>query len=497
MGEPCDAAAALDPCVMVIIGATGDLAGRKLGPAVWHLRCEGRLPGNFAILGVSRRDRSDDWFRDFLRRSLRQHGGGRFDEQAFAELAGRLFHQAADLSDPAAVRRLGGRLRELQQRHGLAPNVLFYLATPAQQFEPTVAALAEGGMVPRENGWARVIVEKPFGYDLESARRLNATLQRVFGERNSFRIDHYLGKETVQNLLVLRFSNSIFELMWNREHVDHVQITAAESIGIEGRGGFFEQTGILRDIAQNHLMQLLTLTAMEPPAGGSPDGIRDEKVKVIRSLRRLTNRDVVAAQYAAGSVEGEAVAGYRQEEGVAPDSGVETYLAFRASVETWRWAGVPFYLRCGKRLARKATEIAIQFHRPPLSLFRQMGVEKAEPNRLVIRIQPDEGIALMFGGKAPGPEVCVQPVKMDFSYGASFGRRLPDAYERLLLEVLAGDTTQFLRRDEVEEAWEFYKPLMDAWRAGDKPLAFYEAGSWGPAEADRLPAESGDVWKAP
>ncbi|MCG3181677.1 MAG: Glucose-6-phosphate 1-dehydrogenase 2 [Phycisphaerae bacterium] len=484
------AARRADPCLLVIFGATGDLTARKIAPALWSLATQGRLPPGLAVVGYGRSELSDDAFRGHIAGAVKADPAS----DGWKDFADRLFYHRGRYDDLDSHRALGRRLAELRQGRS-ADNTLFYLATPASAFEPIIRALGDAGLVPGQAGWTRIIVEKPFGRDLASARQLNDTLGGVFGEANSFRIDHYLGKETVQNLLVLRFANAIFELMWNREQVDHVQITAAEQLGVEQRAGFFEQTGILRDIAQNHLMQLLCLTAMEPPAAPDADAIRDEKVKVIRSLRRLTARDVVAGQYGPGAVEGRSVPGYREEPDVAADSSADTFLAMRAYVDNWRWAGVPFYLRCGKRLARKVTEIAIQFRRPPLSLFAQLGVDRLASNRLVIRVQPDEGISLLVGSKIPGPEVRIQPVKMDFRYGTSFGGRVPDAYERLVLDVMAGDATLFTRRDEVEQAWNYFAPILDAWERGDKSVVPYPAGSWGPADADRLLVSPEHAWR--
>ncbi|MDD4889146.1 MAG: glucose-6-phosphate dehydrogenase [Phycisphaerae bacterium] len=476
-----------EPCLMVIFGATGDLTARKLVPAISKLAQLDQLPDEFAVLGCSRGRRSDEEFRDYFREAVAEFGDKTaLDDPKFRRLAGRLFYEPADVSVLDEMHRLARRIEQLHKDYPLGNNVLFYLATPPQQFLPIIRGIGEVGLTNRPrasargSGWARIIVEKPFGTDLASAHELNEALRSVFGEANSFRIDHYLGKETVQNVMVMRFANSIFELMWNREHIEHVQITVAESIGVEGRGKFFEQTGLLRDVAQNHLMQLLTLVAMEPPAVGTPDGTRDEKIKVLRSLRPLTVEDVVAGQYAAGEIDGKPVPGYREEPDVAANSQTETFLAVRAFIDNWRWAGVPFYLRCGKRLPRKLTEIAVQFQHPPVNLFRSLDCPVHPANRLIIRIQPDEGIALEFGAKAPGPRLCIEPVSMDFRYRGTFGQPLADAYQRLLLDVMIGNSSLFLRYDAVESAWAYFQPVLDAWKAGQKRLALYRAGTWGP-----------------
>lgn len=485
-----------DSCLMVIFGASGDLAKRKLVPAVCNLCRLDQLPDDFAILGCSRSRLTDEQFREMFREAVAAFASSdAVSHPKFSQLRDRLFYQPADVSVAQEVHDLANRIAALEKQFRLAGNLLFYLATPAQQFERIVEAIGAAGLANRSAGWSRAIIEKPFGWDLASARSLNESLGRVFGEANTFRIDHYLGKETVQNVMVMRFANSIFELMWNREHIDHVDITVAEDLGVEGRGKFFEQTGILRDVAQNHMMQLLELIAMEPPAAGTPDGTRDEKAKVLRSLRPLALNDVVAGQYAAGAIAGRAVPGYRDEPDVAGDSTTETFLGIRAFVDNWRWAGVPFYLRCGKRLARKQTQIAIQFQRPPVDLFGDLGCRDQQANRLVIRIQPDEGIALQFGAKVPGPRLCIEPVTMDFKYGSAFEAPLPDAYQRLLLDVMRGNPSLFLRYDAVELAWQWFAPVMEAWAAGNKMLALYPAGSDGPT----LPADgvddSGSSWR--
>ena len=482
-----------EPCALVIFGATGDLTHRKLVPALYNLAHEGQLPNGFAIVGFARRPKTDGEFRAELRQAVEQHS--RFSPinpavwDTFAQ--GIVYHQA-EFGDPDGYTRLGKRLEQLDRERGTAGNRLFYLATAPTEFAAIIQQL--GAL--HQNGNARIIVEKPFGRSLETACELNRVLASVFEERQVFRIDHYLGKETVQNILALRFANEIFEPLWNQKYVDHVQITVAESLGVEGRGGYYDQSGALRDMVQNHMMQLLSLTAMEPPTGLGAEDIRDEKVKVLRSLRHISAADTVRGQYARGSIAGKLVVGYREEPKVAPDSRTETFVALKLFIDNWRWAGVPFYLRHGKRLPKQAAEIAIQFKAPPAVLFATETAVPLQPNVLVMRIQPDEGIAIRMNAKVPGTTVNIQPVKMDFRYGGSFGARSPDAYERLLHDALVGDATLFIRSDETETSWQLMDAILEGWRDAPPPFA-YEAGTWGPPEADVFIEMDGRTWRRP
>jgi glucose-6-phosphate 1-dehydrogenase len=493
-----------DPATLVIIGATGDLTRRKLVPAVFRLYQRRHLPPGFLVMGVSRTEMDEAAFRAEVTKAIAEHVGANTAPTPQAAEFAALFHYVAgDFAVPDTWPRLGARLAEVEGPTGRATNRLFYLATPPAAFAPILKGLADSRLVPREarhSPWARVVVEKPFGHDLESARALNTLIATIFDESQIYRIDHYLGKETVQNILVLRFGNGIFEPLWNRRHVDHVQITVAEEVGVEARAGYYEKAGVLRDMLQNHLMQLVSLVAMEPPVPYCGEPIRDEKVKVIRALKPLRPADVagavVRAQYGAGSIDGAAVPAYRAEPGVAPDSKTETWLAARLEIDNWRWAGVPFYVRSGKRMPRRATEIAVQFKAPPQQFFESVGADGLSANVLALRIQPDEGIALRFGAKRPGPDMKIQPVKMDFLYGSSFGTDVPDAYDRLLLDALLGDPSLFIRRDEIEGAWGWVQPILDAWGADPSiPLHPYEAGRWAPPEADRWIQADGREWR--
>jgi len=487
-----------EPATLVIFGATGDLTRRKLIPALFRLWEERQLPPMFRVVGVSRRPMSDAEFAADVLAAIGPEvptGGNEF--------AGLFRYVAGDFADPATWPRLSRTLAEIESATARPANRVFYLATPPESFEPILSGLAAEQLVPREarkSPWARVVVEKPFGHDLESAHELNRLISSTFDESQIFRIDHYLGKETVQNILVFRFGNGIFEPLWNRSHVDHVQITVAEEVGVGSRAGYYEKAGVLRDMLQNHLMQLVSLVAMEPPVPYRGESIRDEKVKVIRALKPLDPATVasqlVRAQYAAGSIDGVAVPGYLGESGVAPDSVTETWLSVRLEIDNWRWAGVPFYLRSGKRMPRRATEIAIQFKQPPQQLFEAVGPDGLSANVLALRIQPDEGISLRFSAKRPGPDIRTQPVKMDFMYGSSFGTDVPEAYERLILDALLGDASLFIRRDEIEGAWGWVQPILDHWAAAKvAPLPTYEAGHWGPPEADRWMAAGGREWR--
>jgi len=491
-----------DPVIFVLFGATGDLAHRKVFPALYQLWRTRLLPHEFSVVAVGRRPYTDEAFREEIRATL-----DRFcrvlplDREEWDELSERIVYHRGDFADPATYNGLAVRLDQLDVERGTRGNRIFYLATQPSAFAEIVAQLGRVGLdhERHEGGWRRVVIEKPFGRDLESAIRLNREVGKVFRERQVYRIDHYLGKETVRNLLVFRFGNGIFEPIWNRRHIDHVQITVAESIGIEGRGTFYEETGASRDFLQNHLLQLLSLVAMEPPATFEADALRDEKVKVIRAIGGLdaeqVHRDVVRGQYGPGWVAATPVAGYREEPGVDPQSETETFIAARLTIDDWRWSGVPFFLRMGKRLPKRATEIAIQFKEVPHQLFRESGSEP-EANLLAMRIQPDEGIMLRFGAKVPGLGIDVRNVTMDFTYGSAFQTDSPDAYETLILDALLGDASLFTRADEVEEAWSIVDPVINAWAAMPPPdFPNYEAGSWGPQAADDLIAREGRRWR--
>lgn len=487
------------PCAIVIFGATGDLTRRKLIPALFRMAREGLLPASLAIVGYARSEGDADRLRENFRKALKIDEG----DTIWQRFAQNVFYHRAGYDDPAGFRGLGELLAQLDRERGTAGNRLFYLATPPGVAAEIARHLGEAGLVPvpREGGpWARLVVEKPFGHDLASAAELNRRLAAVFDESQIFRIDHYLGKETVQNLLVFRFANRLFEPLWNQGHVDHVQITVSESLGVEGRGGYFEEAGILRDMVQNHLMQLLCLVGMEPPAVLEADAIRDEKVQLLRSIRPIRPQEAASmttrGQYGPGWVNGAEVPGYRSEAGVAPDSRTETYVALRLWVDNWRWAGVPFYLRAGKRLPKRVTEIAVEFKSVPRILFNRDPETPLAPNVLAIRIQPDEGISLRFAAKVPGLAVRIQPVRMEFNYSAAFGVEPPEAYERLLLDALLGDSTLFTRRDEVEAAWSIIDPILEGWqRDTTADLPIYAAGTWGPEAADAFIRADGRQWR--
>ncbi|MFV2062346.1 MAG: glucose-6-phosphate dehydrogenase [Chloroflexota bacterium] len=510
-----------DPCLVVIFGATGDLSHRKILPAFYNLRRAGLLPLETSIVGYSRRPYSDQAFAAEMRDAVEEHSRNPVETALWDDFAPTLHYQQGDFSDPAAYARLAERLDQIDAAAGCRGNRLFYLATPPSAYKDIVANLGAAGLSNRDGAWSRIVVEKPFGHDLDSGHELNDAVMRAFDESQVYRIDHYLGKDTVRNLLVFRFGNGIFEPVWNRRYVDHVQITVAEDLGIEGRGAFYEEAGASRDILQNHMMQLLSLVAMEPPINFEADALRDEKVRVLRAIDpdwtpERVRADVVRGQYEAGWVADRKVKAYREEPEVAADSSVETYVAVRLEVENWRWAGVPFYLRIGKHLPRRATEIAIQFNRPPLTLFKESASDP-EPNMLAMRIQPDEGILLRFAAKVPELGLDVRSVNMDFSYGSTFLSDAPEAYETLLLDAMLGDASLFTRADEVEAAWSLVTPLnriWDEWGAEgavrgkgrssgtngatgqlDGSLQPYEAGSWGPDAADRLLRRDGRRWR--
>ena len=491
-----------DPCAFVLFGATGDLSHRKVVPALYQLWRTNLLPAEFSLVCVARRPYTDETFAAELRSSLDKYSRTQpVDEAAWSELAKRITYQQLNFDDDAGFARLSQRLDELDKQRGTQGNRLFYLATQPSQVTEIIHALGRVGLDHelRGGGWRRVVIEKPFGRDYDSARLLNHEVAKVFRESQVYRIDHYLGKETVRNLLVFRFGNGIFEPVWNRGYIDHVQITVAESIGVEGRGAFYEETGASRDILQNHLLQLMGLVAMEPPSSFSADALRNEKVQVLRAIRtpddEMARHDVVRGQYGPGWVEGEQVPGYRQEPEVDPESETETYVAGKFTIDDWRWSGVPFYLRAGKRLPRRASEIAIQFKEVPLKLFRETPGDPA-PNVLAMRIQPDEGILLRFAAKVPGLGLDVRAVNMDFDYGTSFVVDSPDAYETLILAALLGDASLFTRADEVEAAWTVVTPLIEGWAQMPPPdFPNYAAGAWGPEAADKLMERDGRRWR--
>lgn len=510
------------PLLLVIFGASGDLTRRKLVPALYSLTREGILPEAFVLLGVARSAQQEDAFRAKLYEGCLEHARHRpASRQEWEEFAARIFYQAGSYDDPRTYEELRAHIKELQQRFALGGNCLYYLSTPPVLFAPIVEQLGRAGLVRNDSSstpdapvhetpspqraahagsWRRVIIEKPFGRDLHSAQHLNQRLRTVLHESQIYRIDHYLGKETVQNLLVFRFANGIFEPLWNHRYIHHVQITSAESVGTEGRGGYFESAGILRDMVQNHLLQLLCLFGMEPPVSLKADAIRDEKVRLLRSLRPAQVRlETVRGQYQAGRINGHAVPGYREEAGVRKDSHTESFVALRMHVDNWRWTDVPVFLRAGKRMPCKTTEIAIVFRHVPRGLFHGASVDlRPPPNTLVIRIQPDEGISLDVQGKQPGPAVKLAPLQLDFCYGNTFGGGGAEAYERLLLDAMLGDSTLFIRGDEAEAAWEFVSPILAAWEEDQHDaIKFYAAGAWGPSAADRLIEPSGAQWRNP
>ncbi len=493
-----------EPCTVVIFGATGDLTHRKLIPALYNLAATGDLPPQFKVVGFARRDKPDEVFRAELEEGNQKHSRQGHNAELWSTFAQSIHYHRSEFTDTEGYRALKAQLEKFDAERGAPANRLFYLATAPEFFQVVLEQLAATGLNEAPAGkWARVVCEKPFGKDLASAQKLNRIVGEVFHERDTYRIDHYLGKETAQNLMVLRFANEIFEPLWNSRYVDHVQITCAENLGMEGgRGGYYDTAGALRDMVQNHLFQLLSLVAMEPPTDLSADSVRDEKVKVIRSLHPLTNNadvaaNVIRAQYTAGVVDGINRVGYRQEDRVNPASSTESYVALRLRIDTWRWQGVPFYMRVGKQLPKKATEISVHFKQPPQNLFKSADVDGGG-NALVIRIQPDEGISLRMLSKQPGVLLRMQPVKMDFHYSTSFGKSSPEAYERLLLDAMAGDATLFARDDEVESAWRYIDTIEKAWHddpAAAPPMCEYPAGSWGPREADEMLGANGRSWR--
>jgi glucose-6-phosphate 1-dehydrogenase len=493
----------LDPCTIVIFGASGDLTARKLIPALYQLFKEKQLPPDFRVVGFARREKTDASWRQELRTALDQFSRTKpVDEKVWQAFAEKLFYCQGDLNDAAAYQKLEVLLTSFGSGP-LRENLLFYLAISPSQFGEVVEQVHRSGLLNKDgSAWQRIVVEKPFGHDLASAHALNRELTRYAHESQVFRIDHYLGKETVQNILMFRFSNSIFEKLWNRNSVDHVQITVSEKLGVGERGGYYEEAGAIRDMVQNHMLQVLALIAMEPPVSLEAEAVRDEKVKLLKSIRALSPTDVakqvVRGQYFAGSVDGQPRPGYRQETKVNPASNVETFVALKLFIDNWRWSDVPFYLRTGKNLPQSASEVRIQFRPTPNVLFAAKCGQKLDANALTLRLQPNEGISLRFNGKVPGMSLGVRPVRMHFSYDSEFGAYTPEAYERLLLEAIAGDATLFIRRDEVETAWQIVDSIRAGWEG--KPLTnreFYAAGTWGPIAADDLLAQSGHAWHEP
>lgn len=496
------------PCVMVIFGVSGDLTARKLMPALYDLAIGHPLPEGFSIVGVSHRPWTDEDFRKEMREAVESGARTPVTDESWALFSQGLFYVKGDFAAEETYTDLKGRLDQIDSERRAHGNRLFYLATSPKFYAPIIKHLGASDLARRQDiyynradNWNRIVIEKPFGRDVTSARALNADIGAVFSERQIYRIDHYLGKETVQNVLAFRFANTLFEPVWNRQYVDHVQITVAESIGVEGRGGYYEDAGALRDMVQSHILQLLSVIAMEPPALFNGNALRDEKVKVLRAVEPPMGDDLriksIRGQYEEGYVAGRAVEAYRDEKGVRPGSRTETYIAMELGIDNWRWAGVPFYLRTGKRLPRRVSEIAIQFKQVPHLMFQSVGEVDLSPNVISMRIQPDEGIALKFAAKVPGPTTQLRPVRMDFLYGQSFGEAGPDAYERLLLDAMLGDPTLFARRDEVETAWSLMQPILDGWENHGQPVYPYESGSWGPSKADTMLRRVGREWRKP
>jgi glucose-6-phosphate 1-dehydrogenase len=490
-----------EPCVMVIYGASGDLTTRKLVPALYNLCLDGLLPESFALIGFARKPKDDSTFRDECRKGVEEFSRSKpINEEVWARFSEMIHYHQGDYNSADSYDNLCKRLIAIDAAHETRGNRLFYLSTPPEVYDEITENIGKNPFLSTmgEGLWSRVIIEKPFGTDLQSATKLNEHIHRFFREDQIYRIDHYLGKETVQNLLVFRFANGIFEPVWNRNYIDHVQVTVAENIGIGSRGSYYEKSGVVRDIVQNHGLQLIALTAMEPPIEFNALSVRNEKVKVLKALRVDTSRGdgTVRGQYGPGKVDGQLAVGYTQEENVAPDSQTETYLAMKLFVDNWRWAGVPFYIRSGKRMPKRVTEIAIEFKKPPLQLFGENTMSAVEPNELVLDIQPHEGISLKFGAKTPGTGENIQSVKMDFDYEDSFKSQAPDAYERLILDAMLGDSTLFTRSDEVEAQWGLITPVTEAWQSGNGSfIELYRAGTWGPKEADDFMTADGRKWR--
>jgi glucose-6-phosphate 1-dehydrogenase len=488
-------------CAMTIFGAAGDLTKRKLIPAIYHLAVDGLLPKHFALVGIARADMTNETFRKQIDSEIRSFLTDELKDEVWKDVLPRLHYVRGEFNDEGTYARLKAQLEIVDKEFGAGGNYLHYLSTPPSFFFECTKRLAAAGLTQETDGrWRRVIVEKPFGRDLESARTLNHDLQQVLAERQIYRIDHYLGKETVQNLLVFRFANGLFEPIWNHRYIDHIQITAAEKVGAEGRGTYYEEAGALRDMVSNHLLQLVALTAMEPPVSFDADSVRDEKAKALRAIRPFSNEDVltnaIRGQYGPGVVGGERVPGYRQEEKVSPQSRIETFVALRLQIDNWRWAGVPFYVRTGKRLAARRTEIAIRFKSVPHVLFRDLSGEGLPSNELVIRIQPDEGISLKFGAKQPGAVMRIGEVLMDFKYAGRFTATPSTGYETLLHDAIHGDATLYQRADNVEASWAALGPILDVWAAlNPRDFPDYAAGSWGPIDSDQLLSRDGRAWR--
>ncbi len=481
-----------EPCIVVIFGASGDLTQRKLMPALYSLAFRRLLPERFAIVGAARSEATDDEFRERMKEAVQTHARDEFRQDVWDELAAGMRYTSLEFSDSGAEDRLSEILVDLDRERGTNGNRLFYFAVPPSAIGSLAREIAERRP---SSGWSRLVIEKPFGHDLASARSLNALLAAHFNENEVFRIDHYLGKETVQNMLALRFANGIFEPIWNRQFIDHVQITVAESMGIEGRAAFYERAGAVRDVFQNHLLQLVAIMAMEPPIDFTAESVRNEKVKVLKSLHTPGPKSVVRGQYGRGFVEGEEVPGYREEEGVAPDSTTETFVAAKLYVDNWRWADTPIYVRMGKRLARRETTIAIQFKRAPHPPFEEVAAEELRPNVLLIHVQPNEGMSLAVGAKVPGLGMSIRTVHMDFLYGSAFREGLPEAYERLILDCMLGDATLFTRADEIEEQWALVDAITAAWQRDRPAFPNYAAGTWGPPSVDELVHRDGRSWR--
>jgi glucose-6-phosphate 1-dehydrogenase len=491
------------PCAMVIFGASGDLSKRKLVPSLYRLFYERRISPNFAMIGSSRTPMSDDKFRDLMKESVSKFlEDAPFDEDVWTSFAQCLFYVPGDINKAGDYDAIARKLDEVEGTHQTAGNVLFYLSTQPSYYADVIDHLGEHKL-NTGRGWRRVIIEKPFGHDLQSARELNDKIHKVFDESEIYRIDHYLGKETVQNILAFRFGNGIFEPLWDRRYIDHVQITAAESIGVEGRGGYYQEAGALRDMIQNHLTQVMATVTMEPPNVFDANNVRDERAKLLRSVRVMKPDEVakyaVAGQYGPAQVGGQNLPGFRQEPSVSPDAQTDTYAAVTFFIDNWRWAGVPFYIRSGKRLPKRVTDIAIQYRAAPLGLFRQEArggaMTEPRPNLMILRIQPEEGISLRFLSKAPGSGMRLRPVSMDFNYGSSFGERSPTAYETLLVDAMAGDATLYTRQDMVEASWQIVQPILDVWSTTKFDFPNYPAGSWGPKESDEMLARNGHQWR--
>lgn len=502
--EPGVSSRFIDPCILVIFGATGDLTARKLLPAIYNLAREGALPSQFAVVGFARREKSHETFRKEMKEAINKFSRVKpVDEAIWKNFEQQIFYHRSEFDDFDGYVSMNAFLKKLDSQIGAKGNRVFYLSTQPRFFTKICEKLHEANLLYDEklihDKWSRIIIEKPFGHDLQSALDLQKELLQFLSEDQIFRIDHYLGKETVQNLMIFRFANSLFESLWNNRYINHIQITVSEEIGIGRRGAFFEEAGLLRDIVQNHMMQLLSLVCMEPPVSLSANSIRDEKVKVLQALRPFTEEDfktsVIRGQYGQGFINGDSVKGYRQEENVNSKSNVETFVALRLFIDNWRWHGVPIYMRAGKRLPKRATEIAIQFNSPPGVLFQQQQ-KQYEPNVLAIRIQPDEGTALKINCKVPGPASPIQPVKMDFRYGSYFGMSPPEAYERLILDCMIGDSTLFAREDEVFNSWHLLDPVLERWTQTEaKTFPNYQAGTWGPEAADIMIERDGHKWR--